>query len=34
MKPADVIAWTIVVIGILPIVAKALSAVWQVVRRA
>jgi hypothetical protein len=33
MKPADVITWTVVAIGVLPVVGKVLFAIWRGVRR-
>jgi len=33
MKPGDVIAWTLVAIGVLPVIGKTIFAIWRGLRR-
>jgi hypothetical protein len=33
VKPADVLAWTIVAIGVIPVIGKTLFAIWRGIRR-
>jgi hypothetical protein len=34
VKPADILAWTIVAVGVLPVLGKTVSAIWRAARRA